>query len=83
MKNYFIFRFAYLSVANSTFYFSGLVGNTADEVFSENMNGRGQLRTLSSKKCHIVTSSEKRHLYDNAQVDSLKRCSIFLSPSKS
>ena len=54
MKNYFIFRFAYLSVANSTFYFSGLVGNTADEVFSENMNERGHLRTLSNKKCDVT-----------------------------
>ena len=57
MKNYFIFRFAYLSVANSTFYFSGLVGNTAEEVFSENMNEKGQLRTFIQQKmprCDVI-----------------------------
>ena len=57
MKNDFIFRFAYFSVANSTFYFSGLVGNTAEEVFSENMNEKGQLRTFIQQKmsrCDVI-----------------------------
>ena len=57
MKNDFIFRFAYLSVANYTFHFSGLVDNTANKFHSENMNEKGQLRTFIQQKmsrCDVI-----------------------------